>query len=1070
MAEDENHSHADSCYTAQQNLICTQAEAAAHTHSAECNVKHQQLVCTQQEIPAHKHDKNCYEQLAQLVCTTEEKADGHVHTDECYTENKSLVCTQQEIIIHTHTDSCFNSTGTLICTLPEITQHIHTQDCIGSSTTATVLICEAEEHRHTQSCYPPDEKAELTYICGYDEHTHSAECGSECTIPVHTHTDRCLDLVSDPNADVETEAVWKQTFASVEISETDPAATMLAIAKTQLGYSESMLNFEKDENGKHHGYTRYGAWLGMPYADWSGLFVSFAAHYAGIEIIPQTADVAQIMAAVQSVENLWATAGSHVPLAGDFVFFTDNTVGIIISVTPGTETSAGYITVIKGDADNAVSQLTYIQSDETIAGYGAFATFDLVPLTEEEQARVDAVIKLIEEMPSADEIDAKLMEYEDAEDYEGYEEYYKEIVLQVKSVYEGYRALTDREKAAVTNADKLLELEYIWSREILLDEINSDAPTLVPATGTDPVVSTSEFVKLNIYDYYSTSSAAAAGKKNINTLWSGNDKYPGFQWNGGAYMISSAFSRSIVDNIDFGNSVITDIVYGGTTSGITNGISQNRTNVGRQGGLINDIIQYPTGYWANKPTGISVGNTVMYPTLKNGYPALADGTSLSYLFSENIYAAKKNNSNIDGLFRQNQTSGEYWFDSRKNHAQYANNRFTLYNQIITPNFILYPFGNFLPFNDITTPNTTTQVSKIDRIASGSDTTSGGNGNGPVGYMQMIIERLKANGVDATEQQLISMLAKYRDSLGSYGDTSSDRYNWTAEDALLYYFSNSSEFGDDYNYETLFSSANFQSLLTKLYNIDYDVPKNFMFGMDMEMNFMQPKDGMTGNDTNKDGKSDYQMKFIFEGDDDVWVYIDGILFLDLTGIHRHVGGDIDFVNGKVNYYAMESYIDGAVESTPYKTMTFAEILTDIGGISENELGNYLKTDANGNYTTFKDYTNHTFKFYYMERGTGSSVCRINFNFPLLKRNSISVEKELTGDKDVTVLGNPDFSFQVLKADTDGNKTDNLFVAANTNYTIYDSNNNAIGTGITDENGVVSFPNTVERLRPGLYLVS
>ena len=60
--------------------------------------------------------------------------------------------------------------------------------------------------------------------------------------------------------------------------------------------------------------------------------------------------------------------------------------------------------------------------------------------------------------------------------------------------------------------------------------------------------------------------------------------------------------------------------------------------------------------------------------------------------------------------------------------------------------------------------------------------------------------------------------------------------------------------------------------------------------------------------------------------------------------------------------------------------------------------------------------------------------------------------------------------IRKADTDGNKTDNLFVAANTNYTIYDSNNNAIGTGITDENGVVSFPNTVERLRPGLYLVS
>ena len=68
---------------------------------------------------------------------------------------------------------------------------------------------------------------------------------------------------------------------------------------------------------------------------------------------------------------------------------------------------------------------------------------------------------------------------------------------------------------------------------------------------------------------------------------------------------------------------------------------------------------------------------------------------------------------------------------------------------------------------------------------------------------------------------------------------------------------------------------------KLYNIDFDEPKNFFFGMTMEMNYVQPKDGKTGTG-NK-----YDTVFEFAGDDDVWVYVDGTLLLDLSGIHRHV---------------------------------------------------------------------------------------------------------------------------------------------------------------------------------------
>ena len=208
--------------------------------------------------------------------------------------------------------------------------------------------------------------------------------------------------------------------------------------------------------------------------------------------------------------------------------------------------------------------------------------------------------------------------------------------------------------------------------------------------------------------------------------------------------------------------------------------------------------------------------------------------------------------------------------------------------------------------------------------------------------------------------------------------------------------------------------------------EHDEPTDFYFGMEMKMNFMQPKGGLTG----KDGQQ--PMVFYFTGDDDVWVYIDGVLFLDLSGIHRHVGGEIDFVNGVVKYYSLD-VSTGDVSTTPYKTVSFSELVST--GL--NEKG------------TFADYSSHSFNFYYMERGAGSGVCRMNFNFPLLRKNTISVTKELSVDEPdkQNLLGNPDFRFQVLKE----NGTE-LFIGGGVSYDIQDTAGNKIGTGTTDENGV------------------
>jgi len=664
--------------------------------------------------------------------------------------------------------------------------------------------------------------------------------------------------------------------------------------------------------------------------------------------------------------------------------------------------------------------------------------------TETEKEKVNYLVGLIDNLPTVKEMNKHIEELSDNETTEEEKvEYKDDIVGRAKDAYDYYLGLSTKLQNLITNIDKLLEyvdaglidlsdyvttfasLDSYEQYGISAASSGDDAPTVVNA------VSTSEFIELNLYDYGSNINAKYNGTN-------GNKEYPGFQWNGGAYFLKTTYDRHAVDFIDFGNSMITDFTYGSSSSG-NNGKGTNAVKVGNSGGAINalDVSSYGV---TNRPIGMSLNDSindtsedVLSRTLgSDGYPELSSETglsdrSLSYLFSDGTYASKQNNASIDGLFQQNTTTGEYYYNSRENHAQYSNNRFTLYNQIITPNFIVYPFGNFLPFNDITSTNNVSQVGKISSI-----------GN----YVQQMINNLENSSgysSNATKKQLVTMLQKYYDDLNS---DSSASLSWSAKQAIVDYFTGEADNPSDDT--SLITSA----LLNKMYNIDWDVNTNFFFGMEMKMNFMQPKGGITGNDNDQDGESDYPMEFYFTGDDDVWVYIDDVLFLDLSGIHRHVGGKIDFVNGVVYYHYLDSAGDGDVSldaEDAYQSYTFEEILKAAGKSVDG-------LNSNG---TFKDYTTHSFKFYYMERGSGSSVCRLNFNFPLLKQNSINVSKELSVDTgDADYLGNPDFKFQVLKANDDGSKpnTNTLFIVAGTEYTVYDVNDNFVRKGVTDSNGV------------------
>lgn len=141
--------------------------------------------------------------------------------------------------------------------------------------------------------------------------------------------------------------------------------------------------------------------------------------------------------------------------------------------------------------------------------------------------------------------------------------------------------------------------------------------------------------------------------------------------------------------------------------------------------------------------------------------------------------------------------------------------------------------------------------------------------------------------------------------------------------------------------------------------------NHHFGMSMTTEFVQPNGGKTAD--NKD------MIFEFSGDDDVWVYIDGVLVGDLGGIHEKATLKINFATGEVKV----GHIDGAngtkkeIETTNIKTKFQAA-----GADTTNFSGN-----------TFSNSTKHTLSFFYLERGAGASNMSLKFNLTTLPSSEV-----------------------------------------------------------------------------------
>ena len=237
--------------------------------------------------------------------------------------------------------------------------------------------CGLQEHTHTDSCYTTVlDCTAATQETGTGEHTHTDACYKReliCTLPEHTHT---ADCYSDPEADTEGEADWTQSFPQEALTG-DWAQDTVTIAASQIGYAESTRNWQLNDDGTRGGYTRYGAWYGSPYGGWNGMFAAFCLHYAGVdENFLTTANAAGV--------NAWAVAlcqagqlqgPGHEAVPGDIIFLGSDDKIESCAVVADVDTASGVptLTLIAGDVDNTVAELTVPADSDTILGYAATA-------------------------------------------------------------------------------------------------------------------------------------------------------------------------------------------------------------------------------------------------------------------------------------------------------------------------------------------------------------------------------------------------------------------------------------------------------------------------------------------------------------------------------------------------------------------------------------------------------------------------------------------------------------------------------------------------------------------------
>lgn len=219
--------------------------------------------------------------------------------------------------------------------------------------------------------------------------------------------------------------------------------------------------------------------------------------------------------------------------------------------------------------------------------------------------------------------------------------------------------------------------------------------------------------------------------------------------------------------------------------------------------------------------------------------------------------------------------------------------------------------------------------------------------------------------------------------------------------------------DKYSDRPYTTKAGFWPLNNNAYSSWGEKTGNQYFGMKFSTDFYLPEDGMW---------KGQPLQFTFTGDDDVWVFIDGKLVLDMGGLHQRVEGEIDFATGytKVkgngntgNYVVLDDSGDKVEQETVNNEYVAGYIYGDKDAAEKNAHDSGIETEylESARCTAIdKGRKTHTLDFYLVERAPYGSNCTIDFTLPTMPKGNLNIVKAVEGEEKTP---GQDYAFKIQK---------------------------------------------------------
>ncbi len=364
------------------------------------------------DLEEHQHSEACHGEVSVLACN----AEVHQHTEDCRDAEGNLICHYADFQIHEHDGACYDAQGSLICSLPEAKEHQHDDGCYQAGEETVV----DAGHRHSDQCYSWTISEIPT--CGLEVsegHTHDETCRSVVNVLTcteaeeagHTHDESCSDAEGNLICELEEKSDHQHGDSCYTEQET--------------------LTCEQEESTGHQ-------------HDDACFRVRDDLNCTKQERYPVTEPGEPVLIC----EKPEITAHTH----EKSVCYNGN----------DTNPNQWHCDALEVKAHRHTDEC--FTTEQTITCGKTEHTHDdsckpEAALTEEEQLQVDDVISIIDGLPPVAEIEAESDRL--AENAEELAAYRAKVLGAVRTAFDEYNALTETQKAAVTNGEKLEDYRYL---------------------------------------------------------------------------------------------------------------------------------------------------------------------------------------------------------------------------------------------------------------------------------------------------------------------------------------------------------------------------------------------------------------------------------------------------------------------------------------------------------------------------------------------------------------------------------------------------------------------------------